>query len=481
MHRHRQPSLIHLLTDMPFLLRTRKALYLLGFCAVLVTAVSAEESKTAPLLTATSSTTISGYVDSSASTGSGGVASKSLSGDYVTPLGGETLLLGNVRGDQVWPALSISARGGYITWEDNGIDRVGAGIGARHFLDSSLTVAPTSFTVNRVATGDQITPQVACLTNNSAVFVWQSMVAGTPDVWARLMKSNGVFATIDLRVNTYIKDAQSHPAVAALADGGAVIVWQSAWQDGCPWGVYMRKMVPTCALTPVREVEVNQFKEVSAPYRSERNGRHNPAVALLANGNFVVVWVSEGQVPVVFPNIAVNLFGRIYAPNLTPLTDEFRIDATTNVCADPQVAALSDGGFSVVWSQRDFHDRNNSWDIVGRSFMSDGTAKGDQFFVNTFRFGDQFQPKIASGPNGCLVVWTSMGQDGSREGVFGQFLLGGSQLAGPEIMVNTTRISQQLQPAVAWNGVDRFLVVWSGMVAQYGFDLFGQSYSLSSP
>jgi hypothetical protein len=278
-------------------------------------------------------------------------------------------------------------------------------------------------------------------------------------------------------LNTYLRDAQSHPAVAALNDGGAIIVWQSAWQDGSPSAIYAREITAAAKGVPAREFEVNQFRDSANPHRSERGGRRNPAVALLANGNFVVVWVSEQQ----RTWNAQNIYGRIFSPSLTPVTDEFRVDNTTNVCADPQVAALSDGGFAVVWSQRDFHDRLNAWDIAGRSLMADGTPNGDQFFVNTFRFGDQYQPKIASGPNGCMVVWTSMGQDGSREGVFGQFLLGGNQVAGPELMVNTTRVSQQLQPTVAWNGVDRFLVVWSGFGMRYGFDLYGQSYALTSP
>ena len=476
MHRHHKPGLIDLLTDMSFLLRTRKALYLLGFFCVLVTAVSADEAKTTPLLTTLPATTISGYVDASATSGPSSVTTKSLSGDYVTPLGGETLLLGNVNGDQVWSSLSLTPNGGYIVWEDNGIDKVGAGVGARHFLDSSLTPAPASFVVNRVAVGDQITPQVACLANKSTLFIWQSMAAGTPDIWGRLMRSNGVFATIDFRVNTYLKDAQAHPAVAALADGGAVIVWQSAWQDGNPNGIFARKLTSTSVLTPLREFEINEYKSTSQ-YRSQRTNRRNPAVALLANGNFVVVWVSEQQRAI----NSLDIYGRIFAPNLTPVTDEFLVNSSTNACSDPAVSGFSDGGFTVVWSERDFHNRNNSWDVAGRSFMGDATPKGDEFIVNTYRFGDQYQPKIASSPNGCLVVWTSMGQDGSREGVFGQFLLGGNQLAGPEITVNTTRVSQQLEPAVAWNGVDRFLVVWSGFVAQYGFDLFGQSYVLSSP
>jgi len=99
-------------------------------------------------------------------------------------------------------------------------------------------------------------------------------------------------------------------------------------------------------------------------------------------------------------------------------------------------------------------------------------------------FGDQIRPKIAAGPSGSLVVWTSMAQDGSREGVFGRFLQAGTAVAGSEMQINTTTLNMQIHPAVAWNGVNNFLVVWSSFagpsgIGPSGFDLYGQAYSLN--
>src|SRR5581483_8849268 len=101
------------------------------------------------------------------------------------------------------------------------------------------------------------------------------------------------------------------------------------------------------------------------------------------------------------------------------------------------------------------------------------------FKVNVNLYGDQYQPKIATGPTGCLVVWTSMAQDGSGQGVFGRFLPGGTQAAGNEFRVNTTTVSDQYQPTVAWNGSDRFLVIWTSFAGTSGFDLYGQSFVLN--
>jgi hypothetical protein len=144
------------------------------------------------------------------------------------------------------------------------------------------------------------------------------------------------------------------------------------------------------------------------------------------------------------------------------------------------VAPLGDGGFTVAWQQKDMVTATNGWDIWARPFNASGMPEAADFIVNTYLYADQVGPKIAAGPAGSLVVWTSMGEDGSREGVYGRFLAGGTQVSGAELQVNTTTISQQMHPSVAWDGVGHFLVVWTSfMGVQKGFDVFGQLYAVS--
>jgi hypothetical protein len=98
--------------------------------------------------------------------------------------------------------------------------------------------------------------------------------------------------------------------------------------------------------------------------------------------------------------------------------------------------------------------------------------------LNSQLFGDQYRPKLASLGTSYMAVWTSMGQDGSREGVFGQFLNGNNSHSGGELQVNTTYLNQQIYPAVASDGSGRFLVAWSSFVgAADGMDIFAQRYS----
>ena len=54
---------------------------------------------------------------------------------------------------------------------------------------------------------------------------------------------------------------------------------------------------------------------------------------------------------------------------------------------------------------------------------------------------------------------------------------GDGSLVGGEFRVNTTTVSQQMQPVVASDGVSQFLAVWTSFTGlPYSFDLFAQRY-----
>ncbi len=399
-----------------------------------------------------------------------------------TPLvrqGGEFSIAGSIPGDQVWPSISLHSSGGIIAWQDNARMKNGFGIGAAMLDGSGFASRP--FTANKATTGSMLNPKAKLMANKNTVFVWQCNVAGTPGIYTRVAKAATTKTTsayttnvsgIDVRLNTYTKGLVADPVVTGLADGSAVVAWASDGQDGSMWGVYARKLTESGAASGKSEFKVNQYTQYN---------QRKPAVATLANGDFVVAWISEQE----RANNSVDVYARVFTPGGVPITDEIPINSGAFPCDTPDVAPLSDGGFTVVWAQKDSVP-TNSWDIWGRPFSATGSPRGADFRINTYLYGDQFGPKIAAGPAGSMVVWTSMGQDGSREGVFGRFLRAGTAPLGAEVQVNTTTISQQFHPAVAWDGVNKFLVVWasfvntSGVAGKSGFDLYGQAFTLSS-
>jgi hypothetical protein len=383
----------------------------------------------------------------------------------VAPQGGEFSILGAIRGDQVLPSLSLSSGQGVLVWQDNVVDGNGAGVGG--VLLNNSFIPGNMYRANNTKLGDQLAPQVQLLANGNTVVVWQSRVGAIPGIYARLAKKGTNFYTIDTRLNVYVADQVVEPAVTALSDGSALVAWSSYGQDKSMWGVYARRLLATGKAQTAKEFQVNQTTAYN---------QRSPAVATLGNGNYVITWISEQQR---YPNSA-DVYARVFTIAGKAVTDEILINSASNYCSQPQVAPLNDGGFTVVWGQKDWQVPTNSWDVWGRAFSANGTPEVPDFRINTYLYGDQYQPRIASGPNGSLVVWTSLGQDGSREGVFGRFLSGGTQPSGSEFQVNTSWISQQMHPSVAWDGLGRFLVVWTSFAGTSGFDLYGQAYVLSS-
>jgi hypothetical protein len=118
----------------------------------------------------------------------------------------------------------------------------------------------------------------------------------------------------------------------------------------------------------------------------------------------------------------------------------------------------------------------NGWDIYARPFSA-ANIGGTTVVVNSHNYGDQFNPRISSIGLDCLLAWTSLGQDGSREGVFGRFVHKDGSLIGKEFIVNTTTVGQQMQPAVVSDRAGQFMVVWTSFTGSpNNFDLFAQRY-----
>ena len=377
--------------------------------------------------------------------------------------GAEYGVSGALPGEQVYPSVSVRPSGGYLVWQDNNSDGSGLGISARK-LESTLSGALSQFRVNQVAAFDQERPAVSMLNDGGAVFVWQGGKQSYQHIFARFISSAGTWATGDLQVNTRTNVYQLEPAVTTLRGSNVVVVWSTFNQvaTNSLRDVYAQILSPTGA-----KIGGEQLVNQTTAYN-----QRSAAIAPLSDGRFVVVWISEQQR---FEN-SVDLFARIYSASGVPATGELLINTGTNVCANPSVAASANGGFAVAWMERDFVIRSNSWDVFARPVDGAGVW-GTVRRVNTWTYGDQLAPKITATGNDYLVAWTSMGQDGSREGIYGQFLRGDGAPANGEFRVNGSTVSQQIHPALASDGAGRFVAVWTSYTGgSTTFDVFAQRF-----
>jgi len=402
----------------------------------------------------------------------------SAQGTYATN-GFEYAIAGARLGDQVHPQLSVDESGGYLVWEDNTTDGDGLGISALR-LDNGYSGYLSPFRVNSTSAGDQEHAQVALLKGGGAAFVWQGGRFGFQHIYARFLSASNTFLSTDLTVSTPANNFQINPVVATLANSNLVVIWASYNQAGSNslQDVYGQLLSPAGQKVG-GEFLVNQFTTYN---------QRTPVVAALSGGGFAVAWVSEqqrwgdsipgGVAPLsAHTHATVDIFARRFSAAGLALGNEFIVNTGSNVCANPTIAAGTDGGFMVGWGERDIVVHDFSWDVYARPFTSAGVG-GTVRKVNTEAYGDQVGPRLTANGTDYLMVWTSMGQDGSMEGVYGQFLRGDGTPVGGEFRVNTTTVSRQIHPAVASDGQGRLLAVWSGFVGGgNGFDLYAQRYA----
>lgn len=404
--------------------------------------------------------------------------------NYYGANGTEYAVVGSLFGDQVFPDVAVTPNGGFVVWQDNATDGDGWGVSARR-VDGTLSGTLSPFRVNVQGTNDQENARVALLKNGGAVFVWQGGKDSAQHIFGRFLTPTNTFlTTTDLVVSTYInsKSFQINPAVAVLNNSNVVIVWSSFNQAGSNslQDVYAKILSPA-GVTVSNQFLVNQFTNYN---------QRTPAVAALKGGGFVVAWVSEQQIAA-SSNInqtngtsseqisrpGVDIYTRLYQSTGAPAGGEFLADLGNNPCANPNVAAASDGGFMVAWSGRDMAFVTNGWDVYARSFSSTGIG-GPMVRLNANLYGNQYGPHLSAIGLDYLAVWTSLKQDGSREGVFGRFVHSDGSLVSGELRMNTTTTSQQMQPVVASDGVSQFIAVWTSyMGGPESFDLFAQRYA----
>ncbi len=170
--------------------------------------------------------------------------------------------------------------------------------------------------------------------------------------------------------------------------------------------------------------------------------QHSPAVAMFADGGFVVAWAGRGD------GDLHGVFLQRFASDGTAVGGETLVNSSLGgVQHSPAVAVASDGSFTVAWSGAGVGDANG---VYLQRYDNQGVAQSGEVLVNTEVADRQHSPALVYDSGDTLyVAWQSRGQDGSSWGIFSQrFSLAGDRLAD-ETQLNATTDESQEAPALA--------------------------------
>ena len=320
--------------------------------------------------------------------------------------------------------------------------------------------------VNTSTASDQINPSVAALAGGGYVVSWQArnLIGNGYDIYAQRYDANGTILGDEALVNGFLANDQSNPSVAGLAGGGYVVTWESSGQDGSDSGVYSQRY-DAGGVAQGGEVRVNTFTA---------NFQSNPSVAALANGGYVVSWMSAGQ-----DGNGSGIYSQRYAANGTAEGVEVRVNTVTlNDQFFPSVAALVNGGYVVSWESG---QDGSGYGVFAQRYDAGGAAVGGEFRVNTITLNDQLFPSVAALANGGYVVcWQSSGQDGSGFGIYAQRYAANGATVGGEVRVNSTTFSAQVLPVISALSDGGYVVSWTSLSQDgSGYGVYTQRYDAS--
>lgn len=247
-------------------------------------------------------------------------------------------------------------------------------------------------------------------------------------------------------VNTSTSGLQHQPAVAVDADGDFVVTWVSYGQDGSGYGVYAQRY-NAAGIPQGPEFLVNSHTSGS---------QQSPAVAMDADGDFVIVWQSAYQ-----DGDLTGVFAKRFDSFGNPNGSEFQVNSyTTDHQFLPDVAMDDNGDFVVTWQSTNQDGFSNG--VFAQRYDSSGVAQGAEFQVNTFTTFQQYEPAVSMDGDGNFVIaWTSDQLDGSLTGVFARIFDAAGNPNGAEFQVNSFTTVSQFEPDITLDADGDFVVTWT--------------------
>jgi Ca2+-binding RTX toxin-like protein len=364
-------------------------------------------------------------------------------------------------GIQTDPAVAMASDGSFVvTWTSVNQDGDEDGIYAQRFHPDG-TPAGSEFLVNTSTLSDQTAAAIAIDADGDFIVTWASRyqlfeLTNPYGIYAQRFNANGTPVGSEFQVNTTTTAANyDAPAIVTKDDGSFIVVWQSLGQDGDGTGIFAQRFNANGAAVG-NELQVNDFTT---------GNQSAPAIAVDANGNFIVTWVSGTEVGTGQDGSSYGVYAKLYNANGSVRKSEFLVNTTTtgNQSA-ASVAMAADGTFVVAWNSSNPGGLTQDGDrtgIIAQSFDADGTALGDEIVVNTFTTGIQATPTVAMSDAGNFVIlWNSRSQDGDGDGIYGQGFNADGSRDGDEFVVNTFTTNAQNNAAIATNGNASFITAW---------------------
>ncbi len=317
--------------------------------------------------------------------------------------------------------------------------------------------------INSERIGTQIAPSVQTLTGGLSVTTWHSRdsATGIMRVKAQILDGVGLPVGGEFQVNTTVGTLNiSNPDIVMLANGNFVISWVN-YENTNLVRTGLAQIFDASGSPVGGEIRLDVMARLTSDTAS---------LTALVGGGFLATWTHYAT------NGVGDIRARYFSEVGVPLTDVFGVAVSAPYSQKvPMSAELTDGSVVIVWQQ--FEAGVEYYNIYSQRFDELGQAISEAAVVNTFNSTAQVRPSVTPlKGGGYVVIWQSDGQDGGRNGIYGQRFSAAGQAQGLEFLVNTVTYWDQKFPEVTALSDGGFLVVWQASDTDPDRRVFAQRY-----
>jgi hypothetical protein len=259
--------------------------------------------------------------------------------------------------------------------------------------------------------------------------------------------------------NAVTNGNQDQTAAAMDANGNFVVVWRDEFLDNSGSAIVGRRFSSQTGLPLTAQFVINQ---------TTVGDQSRPAIAMNANGRFVVVW--EG--PDTTGPLTTGIFASLRAANGAAIVAEFPVNTTlAGTQQRPAVAIQNDGRFLITWQDDSGANLN---DIVGRFYSANFPSIQPLAPVrlNTAVLGgEQEEPAVIAiaATGGWQVGWQGPTLPPVAAAVWVR-VLDNTGSGQPEFPVNATfSTSPRTHLALSANALGNSVAVWQDAFANSVF------------
>ena len=295
-------------------------------------------------------------------------------------------------------------------------------------------------------------PDAAVDPQGRSIFVWVESI-NRQDIYMRRFDVSGNALEDPIAVNTLVLDDQYNPRLAVSNDGSFLVIWESDEPDPDADGA---GLIWIRGQAYDANAQPNGGERLISAISTGAVTQRYADVAALTGGGYVVVWNQESAIA---PDTGRNIQARLVSADGAPNGDAFLANSSIgNSEFYNAVTELDDGGFFAVW-------RRGS-DLWGRQFSSTGVPADDDFKIDTFSPGSIVDPDVVRGADGrVLVVWEDGEESGDGNEIRGRMYSPTLNPLGDDFRINVLTELSQTEVRAGSYGKYGFLVAWQSPVS----------------